>query len=156
MQLFSQINDTVTAFIGGFRDPFRIVTFDWQTMDYTLHSIQFQVGRRLSTCAKLKGHGGEDLIAVAGGDLLPSGMEVWNPKNGSTAILTSNFPETYNSGFPQMISVNHGRDLVYYEQLGKQNDIFMYHGSNNSWSLIGKLIEERDYFTALPVLDIKC
>jgi len=89
------VNDTTMAFIGKNLDSSRLVTFDWKTMEYTLHSLQFKVSQSSSACAKLKGQNGVDLIAAAGSSYLPSGMEVWNPVEESTEIFTPEYPNAY-------------------------------------------------------------
>jgi hypothetical protein len=56
----------MTAFIGGFENPYDIVTLDWSTMIYTKQNSQF-IGKIIfSSCAVLKGVDGEPLVVVAG------------------------------------------------------------------------------------------
>ncbi len=109
---FFQINETVTAFLSGSKDPHRILTFDWTTMEYTKHTSQLIGSRFLSACALLKGSEGEVLVAVASG--ASAGMEVWNPTDDSVKMLTSDFPPRTGE-FPQLISVNDDSDLIFYE-----------------------------------------
>jgi len=69
--LYLQVNATVTALIGGRLDYRRVITFDWQTMEYTLHDMQFQVSQLSAACANLRGQNGENLVAVGGGQYAP-------------------------------------------------------------------------------------
>ena len=123
-------------------------------MEYTKQDQVFQNDRRFSACAKLKGQNGETLIAVAAG--IGSGMEVWNPANGNVTLLTPDFPVTYSAGFPAMVSVNQGSNLIYYEARDKGKGIFKYDVSDNNWTKIGEMLEARDDFAALPVFGIEC
>ena len=56
----------MTAFLGGFNNPFDIVTLDWSSMVYTKQNSQFNGKRVLSSCAILNGINGETLVVVAG------------------------------------------------------------------------------------------
>jgi hypothetical protein len=100
--------------MSGNNYPRRILTFDWTTMEYTIHTSQLIGERSWSACALLKGTKGEVLVAVASGH--SAGMEVWNPADGSVKMLTSDFPK-YAGEFPQMISVNDHSELIFYESL---------------------------------------
>jgi len=146
----------VTVFLGGVNHPRGIITFDWQTMAYTKHSQELLKERRYSTCAKLKGQNGETLIVIAAGEANPSGMEAWNPEDGSVTMLTPDFPKTYSYGTPAMISVNQGSNLIYYEAWDKGKGIYKYSVSSNTWTMIGEMLETRDDFNVLPVSGIKC
>jgi hypothetical protein len=98
--------------MSGSKDPHRILTFDWTTMDYTLQTSKLIGSRFLSACALLKKSDGEVLVAVASGN--SEGMEVWNPVDGSVKMLTPDFPPRTGE-FPQLISINDNSDLIFYE-----------------------------------------
>jgi hypothetical protein len=98
--------------MSGSKDPYRILTFDWTTMEYTKHTSQLIGSRTMSACALLKGSDGEVLVAVASGN--SAGMEVWNPVDDSVKMLTPDFPP-YAGEFPQLISVNDHSELIFYE-----------------------------------------
>ena len=98
--------------MSGSKDPHRILTFDWTTMEYTKHTSKLTGSRKMSACALLKVSEGEVLVAVASGD--SAGMEVWNPVDGSVKMLTSDFSK-YANEFPQLISVNDHSELIFYE-----------------------------------------
>jgi hypothetical protein len=98
--------------MSGSKDPHRILTFDWTTMEYTKHTSKLIGSRFLSACALLKGSDGEVLVAVASGN--SEGMEVWNPANGLVKMLTPDFPPRTGE-LPQMISVIDNSDLIFYE-----------------------------------------
>jgi hypothetical protein len=100
--------------MSGSKDPHRILTFDWTTMEYTQHTSKMIGSRFLSACALLKGSEGEVLIAVASG--YSAGMEVWNPADGSVKMLTPDFPPRTGE-FPQLILINDNSDLIFYESL---------------------------------------
>ncbi len=38
--LFLQLNDTMTVFMGGSADNYRIVTYDWSTQTYTANTAK--------------------------------------------------------------------------------------------------------------------
>jgi hypothetical protein len=57
------------------------------------------------------GLNGETLVAIAGG--ASTGIEVWNPADGSVTILDHYFPT--NFVHPQMVAVNDGTELIFYE-----------------------------------------
>jgi hypothetical protein len=153
-----QINDSTTAFLSGSNDPRGILTFDWTTMEYTKHSSQLSGDRQYSACALLKGENGENLVAVASGR--SSGMEVWNPVDGTVKNLTSDFPlySGYNRT-PRMVSVGDGSELIFYESVITNNPakgVWKYHLSNNTWTQLGEMIEGRDDFAVLPVQGVSC
>jgi hypothetical protein len=54
---------------------------------------------------------GEKLVAIAGGST--TGIEVWNPVDGSVKTLNSTFPLTGPGA--QMIAVNGDTELIFYE-----------------------------------------
>ena len=64
---FSQINDAITAFIGGTSNPKGITTFDWSTMTHQKISANFIENRTESGCALITTSTGEKLVAVVGG-----------------------------------------------------------------------------------------
>jgi hypothetical protein len=59
----------------------------------------------------LKGINGQILVAIAGG--YQSGIEVWNPADGSVKTLNSTFPLAGTGA--QMIAVNGNTMLIFYE-----------------------------------------
>ncbi len=146
----------MTGFFGGNNYPRGIVTFDWATMEYTIHPSEFSGNRASSVCGILKGANGETLIAVAGG--ISSGLEVWNPDDDSVKMLTPEFPKGYDFGSPQLISVNGGDELIFYEAAHTDNTkgIWKYLSSNNSWYKIGEMLFPRNDFVVLPVEDLSC
>ena len=99
-------------------------------------------------------------MAIASG--MSPGIEVWNPVNGSAQVLNATFPRAYATGIqtPTLISVNKGKDLLFYEAWHQRADenkgIWKFHQSNNSWSKIGEMLFARDDFVALPVKDLTC
>ncbi len=147
-----QISDTVTAIFGGQNNPHEILTFDWIVMEYLKHKSVLIGSRQYSTCALMKGDNGENLAAVAGGT--SPGLEIWNPVDGSVKMLTPNFPQRSNN-FPQMISVEQGRKLIYYNTQ-PQTGIWQFDFDRKNWTKIGDLIVARDDFVTLPVPNIAC
>ncbi len=57
------------------------------------------------------GLNGETLVAIAGG--ASTGIEIWNPADGSVTILDHYFPT--NFVHPQMVAVNDDTELIFYE-----------------------------------------
>ena len=127
-------------------------------MEYTKHSSQLSGDRQYSACALLIGENGENLVAVASGR--SSGMEVWNPVDGTVKNLTSDFPlySGYNRT-PRMISVGDGSELIFYESVITNNPakgVWKYHSSNNTWTQLGEMIKGRDDFAVLHVKGVSC
>ena len=112
----------------------------------------------MSTCAMVTGSNGEKLVVVAGGH--SSGMEVWNPIDGSVNILTPDFPLATGAGLAQMISIKNGRELIFYEAAEKpeseRNGIWKYDVGTNTWTKIGEMKIARNDFVVLPVDNIPC
>ena len=98
----------------------------------------------------LNGANGDELVAIASG--FSSGMEAWNPNDGTVKYLTTDFPLAKTSGSAQMISIQGGHQLVLYIE----GEIWNYFGSNNSWSKLGNMMEQRIDFVALPVKKVSC
>ncbi len=147
-----QLNDTVTGFFGGRNNRHGIVTFDWIAMDYLHHKSVLIGDRRFSSCALIKGQNGENLVVVAGGK--SPGMEVWNPMDGSVKMLTADFPEK-SSETPQLISIEQGRKLIYYDAKPRTG-IWLFNLDSNSWTKIGDLLVARYNSVVLPVQNITC
>ena len=100
----------------------------------------------------MKGDNGENLVAVAGG--MSPGLEVWNPEDGSVKVLTADFPEK-SVETPQMVSVEQGRKLIYYD--GKpRTGIWHFYMDSKNWTKIGDLFVARYNSIALPVPNIGC
>ena len=158
----SQINATLTGFFGGQNHPHGVTTFDWTTMQYTWHGNILQGDRQFSSCALLRGDDGKEVVAIASGT--SSGIEVWNPIDGSVKVLNDTFPRASTStGFAQtsdLISVNNMSDLIFYEawlyETDKNKNIWKFHQSNSSWSKIGEMLSPRDSFVTLPVKGLTC
>ena len=151
-----KINDTTTGLLGGKNLKNGILTLDWTTMNYTMHSEEFSDGCYFSSCALLKGLNGENLVAVAGGANLP-GMKVWNPDDGSVKFLTTDFPPGFQG--PAMISIKNGEELIFYEAYNNnesEKGIWRYFQYNNSWTKIGEMLFPRFVFAALPVTGMSC
>ena len=64
--LFFQLNDTVTAFIGGTLDRKGIVTYNWNTLTYQKIPVQLKEDRLEAGCALITNKAGETLVAVVG------------------------------------------------------------------------------------------
>jgi hypothetical protein len=146
----------MTVFLSGQNDAFRILTFDWTTMQYTKHSAVLSGFRLGCTCALLKGSNGEILVAIAGG--FSQGMEAWNPVNDSVVTLTTEFPLS-SIEVPQMISVNGNTDLIFYESsasAGNPQGIWKYSSSTGNWTKIGAMLFPRGSFSVLPVDGVSC
>jgi hypothetical protein len=96
----------------------------------------------MSTCATITGSNGEKLAVVAGG--YSTGMEVWNPIDGSVNILTPDFPLATGAGLPQMISIKNGKELIFYEAAEKpeseRNGIWKY--DVGTWHFVQHLDED--------------
>ena len=128
-------------------------------MRYTHHGDILQGYRQSSVCGLLKGDDGNDVVAIASG--LSSGIEIWNPIDGSVKVLNDTFPPRCEDvQVPQLISVNNGLELIYYENwhftIDDNKGIWKFHQSNNSWNKIGEMLFPRDDFVALPVNDLTC
>ena len=121
-------------------------------MTYTTHKPVLTGRSQYSSCALLKGDNEENLVAVAGG--WSPGLEVWNPVDGSVKMLTPDFPEISN-GSPQMISIEQGRKLIYYDTKPRTG-IWHFELENKNWTKIGDLLVARGNFVALPVANITC
>ncbi len=146
-------------FLSGQNDAQGILTLDWTTMEYTKHSSQLTSDRRESACAMLKGPSGEKLVAVASGR--STGLEVWNPENGSVRTLTPDFPPiSGDSRTAQLISVAGGSELIFYQSISTSSilakGIWKYHVGNNTWTQLGEMLAGRDDFAVLPVEDVSC
>ena len=73
-------------------------------------------------------------------------------------MLTPEFPDG-SHGTPQLISINKGDELIFYEAANSTNGakgIWKYLSSNNSWNKIGEMLHTRNDFIVLPVDDISC
>ena len=153
----SQINATLTGFFGGQNHPHGVTTFDWTTMQYTWHGNILQGDRQFSSCALLRGDDGKEVVAIASGT--SSGIEVWNPIDGSVKVLNDTFP-LLSKDRPQLISVNNGLELIFYETWNpsafENKGIWKFHQCNNSWGKIGEMLFPRDDFAALPVTELTC
>ena len=112
-------------------------------MEYTTHVEKLSGDRSSGSCAMLIGENGEKLVAVASGS--SSGMEAWNPNDGTVKFLTTDFP--IPTSFARMISIQSGHQLVLYIV----GEIWKYFGSNNSWIKIGNMMQSRMSFLALPL-----
>jgi hypothetical protein len=127
-------------------------------MEFTKQTVELNTSRTTSACAMVTGSNGEKLVVVAGG--YSSGMEVWNPIDGSVNILTPDFPLATGAGLPQMISIKNGRELIFYEAAEKpeseRNGIWKYDVATNTWTKIGEMKIARNDFVVLPVDDISC
>jgi len=106
--------------------------------------------RQYTSCALVKGDNGEDFVAVAGG--MSPGLEVWNLADGSVKMLTENFPQISNY-IPQMISIEQGRKLIYYDSR-PQNEIWQFDLDSRNWTKIGDLLVARVDFVVLSVPNI--
>ena len=140
----------MTGFFGYSTNGHGITTFDWNTLEYTKHVPELTGNRISSSCALLNGENEEKWVAIASG--YSSGMEAWNPNNGIVKNLTFNFPHPFNQEYGQMISIQHGDQLVLYTG----TEIWNYFGSNNSWIKLGYMLQSRVDFVALPVKKISC
>jgi hypothetical protein len=127
-------------------------------MEFTKHKVELNRSRTMSTCAMVTGSNGEKLAVVAGG--YSSGMEVWNPIDGSVNILTPDFPLGNGGGLAQMISIKNGKELIFYEAAEKpeseRNGIWKYDVATNTWTKIGEMKIARNDFVVLSVDDISC
>jgi hypothetical protein len=82
-----QVTPTLTAILGGSNDNQGIVTFDWNTLEYTKQEEQLEGKRWKSACAVAKGSNGEPVVFVAGGLNIDSkGMEAWYPNQVNQAL----------------------------------------------------------------------
>ena len=125
-------------------------------MHYTHHGDILQGNRQSSVCGLLKGGDGNEVVAIAGG--LSSGIQVWNPVDGSVKVLNDTFP-LLSKDRPQLISVNNGLELIFYENFHDstgEKGIWKFEASDNSWSKIGEMIFARDDFVALPITNLTC
>ena len=128
-------------------------------MQYTDHGEILQGDRQHSSCALLRGDDGTEVVAIASG--LSSGIEIWNPADGSVKALNDTFPPTSGSNqTPKIISVNSGLELIFYETWNpsafENKGIWKFHQCNNSWGKIGEMLFPRDDFAALPVTELTC
>ena len=104
----------------------------------------------------MSGENGERLVVIVGG-VYSTGMEVWNPKDGTVKTLMSDFPPTnYGQGGEQLISVKDSTELIFYHSHQNSRGIWKYFVKSNSWSKVGDLIIPRVYFAAVPVYDMSC
>ena len=103
-------------------------------MQYTWHGDILQGSRQFGSCALLRGDDGNEVVAIASG--LSSGIEIWNPVDGSIKVLNDTFPPiSGTNGTPKLLSVNSGLELIFYET-------WHYHS--------------RDDVAALPVTKLTC
>ena len=128
-------------------------------MQYTWHGDILQDDRQFGSCALLRGDDGNEVVAIASG--LSSGIEIWNPVDGSIKLLNDTFPPISEiNSTPKLISVNRGLELIFYEtwhfHADENKGIWKFHPSDNSWSKIGELLFARDDFAALPVNKLTC
>ena len=128
-------------------------------MQYTWHGDILQGERQFGSCALLRGFDGTEVVAIAGG--VSSGIEIWNPFDGSSKVLNDTFPPTSNNlHTPMLISVNSGLELIFYESWHsgayENKGIWKFKQSDNSWSKTGEMIFARDDFVALPVSNLTC
>ena len=128
-------------------------------MQYTWHGNILQGTRQYSSCALLRRDDGNEVVAIASG--LSSGIEIWNPVDGSIKVLNDTFPTISGDvQTPKLISVNGGLELIFYETwhygIDENKGIWKFHPSDNSWSKIGEMIFARDDFVALPVSNLTC
>ena len=154
--IYLQINETTTAFLGGLNNYHAITTFDWTSKTYTSHETELTGSRVYSSCALLNGENGEKLVAVASGS--SPGMEVWNPNDGSVKTLTPDFPYKVLVGSGQLVSVQDGAELIFYQDLNNnyEQGVWKYTQADGSWLKIGDMLHPRAAFVALPVPNLTC
>jgi hypothetical protein len=125
-------------------------------MLYSLQSSRLIGNRDGAPCALLKGTNGEKLVAIAGG--VSSGIEVWNPADGSVTTLNSTFPLADGYG-PQMIAINGNTELILYESSSSVDNpkgIWKFSQVTNLWTKIGEMMTDKCCFSALAVDGIIC
>jgi len=126
-------------------------------MLYSLQSSRLIGNRDGAPCALLKGTNGEKLVAIAGG--VSSGIEVWNPADGSVKTLNDTFPLADFGTHPQMIAANGNTELIFYESVFNAVTlcgIWKFSQVTNAWTKIGEMLEGRGYFSALPAVGLSC
>lgn len=150
------MNETTTALLGGHFYPHAVITYDWTSRVYTKHAKGFKGSRQFSSCALINSQNNEKLVVIVGGNY--EGMEVWNPQDGSIQMLTPEFPAQTMKDAPQLVAIDGGTGLIFYQAENQENvqGIWRYFYDSNTWTKVGDLIFARNDFVALPVDGLNC
>ena len=155
----------MTAILGGFNNRRRIVTFDWNSMEYTEHVSTLIKDRVRSSCSVVKNREGQRVVAIAGGATNSSGLEIWDPADGNVQLLYDLLPpeegqEPEGLQDSQMFPINGGRQILIYGGSFSggliQDRIWRYSFDNDVWEELGKMLNEREEHVVIPVHGLQC
>ena len=150
----------MTGFFGGNTADTRIMTFDWSTMKYTLHTPPLLRGRVGSSCALIKDKDGTVKVAIVGGN--SKGMEFWNPSDGTVELVANEIPPEDGSSigltYSQVLPINEGSEFLLYSgyKVSHHKGIWRYNVAENSWKKVGNIMTSRGEHVTLPVTGIDC
>ena len=145
----------MTVFLGGFNTSKQIAVFDWTTLKYKRLNSQLRGNRWLSSCSLLINESGSLLVAVFGG-FYSSGLETWNPEDGTVTTLAQ-IPSVIKTRISsQLISINNNKELLLFGGYSKSStiyhdDVWKYSVTSNSWTNMKNMSGPKSSFTILPI-----
>ena len=147
----------MTVFLGGRSSPKQIAVFDWTTSTYKRLNSKLRGDRWLSSCSLLRNENGSLLVAVFGG-YYSSGLEVWNPEDGTVTTLADlDLPSGAKTRISsQLKSINNNTEILLfggYSDNGAvyHDNVWKYSFNTNSWAKVAKMSGPKSSFVLSPV-----